>query len=71
MIGETFARLSIMNNEVTVMDSMIITFNAAATETDSEIPGKHCQPESLRKFLTCDKRRELRKKRFEPNRSKK
>ena len=32
---------TIMNNEDTDMDSMIITFNTAVTETASEIVGKH------------------------------
>ena len=53
---------------------MITTFNTAVTETASEILGKHLQkkkkrkkPGSLQKNLDlCDKRRELRKKRFEP-----
>ena len=53
------------------MDSMIKTFNIAVTETASEILGKHRQnktkkPGSLQNFFyLCDKRRKLRKKRFE------
>ena len=44
MIGGRFAApLTIMNNEVTDMDSMIATFNTAVTETASEILGKHRQ----------------------------
>ena len=56
MIYETFAPLTIMNNEDTDMDSMIATFNTAVTETASEILGKHRQkkkPGSLQKFLIC------------------
>ena len=49
---------------------MITTFNTAVTETTSEILGKHRQkkkPWITAKILDlCDKRRELRKKRFEP-----
>ena len=56
---------------------MITTFNTAVTETASEILGKHRQKKKKKKkkkkfWITaeildlCDKRRELRKKRFEP-----
>ena len=48
---------------------MITTFNTAVTETASEILGKHClkkKPWITAEILDlCDKRRELRKKRFE------
>ena len=56
-------------------DSMITTFNTAVTETASEILGKHNQKK--KPWITadildlCDKRRELRKKRFEPEGSEK
>ena len=43
MIGGRFAPLTIMSNEYTDIDSMIITFNTAVTETASEILGKHRQ----------------------------
>ena len=49
---------------------MITTFNTAVTETASEILGEH--PQKKKPWITveildlCDKRRELRKKRFEP-----
>ena len=43
MKGGKFAPLTIMKNENTDMDSMITTFNAAVTETASEILGRHCQ----------------------------
>ena len=75
MIGGTFAPLTIMNNEDIDLDSMIITFNTALTETASEVLGKHRQKKKL--WVTaeildlCDRRRELRKKQFEPERSEK
>ena len=57
--------------EDTDMDSMITTFNTTTvTETASEILGKHRQkkqPWVTAEILDlCNKRRELRKKRFEP-----
>ena len=70
MIGGKFAPLTIMDNEITNLDSMITTFNTAVTETASEILGKHHQkkkPCITAEILDlCNKRRELRKKRFEP-----
>ena len=70
MIGGRFAPLTIMSNEDTDIYSMITTFNTAVTETASEILGKHRQkkkPWITAEILDlCDKRRELRKKRFEP-----
>ena len=75
MIGGRFAPLTVMSNDDTDIDSMINTFNTAVTETASDIPasdilGKHSQkkkPWVTAKILDlCDKRRELRKKRFEP-----
>ena len=69
MIGGRFAPLTIMSNEDTDIDSMITTFNTAVTETASEILGKHRQrrkPWITAEILDlCDRRRELRKKRFE------
>ena len=69
MIGGRFAPLTIMSNDDTDTDSMITTFNTAVTETASEILGKHRQkrkPWITAEILDlCDKRRELRKKRFE------
>ena len=54
---------------------MIITFNTAVTETASEILGKHHQkkkPWITAEILDlCDKRREMRKERFEPEGSEK
>ena len=59
-----------MSNENTDIDSMITTFTIAVTEKASEILGKHRQkkkPWITAEILDlCDKRRELRKKRFEP-----
>ena len=70
MIGGGVAPLTIMNNEDTDIDSMITTFNTAVTETAGEILGKHRQkkkPWITAEILDlCDKRRELRKKRIEP-----
>ena len=54
---------------------MITTFNTTVTETASEILGKDRQkkkPWITAEILDlCDKRRELRKKRFEPEGSEK
>ena len=47
MIGGKLAPLTIMNNEDTDMDSMIITSNTAVTETASEILGKHRQKKKV------------------------
>ena len=71
MIGGKFAPLTVMSNEDTDIDSVITTFNTAVTETASEILGKHRQkkkkPLVTAEILDlCDRRRELRKKRFEP-----
>ena len=41
MIGGNFAPLTIMSNEDADMDSMIITFNTAVTETANETLGKY------------------------------
>ena len=73
MIGGRFEPLTIMSNEDTDIDSIITTFNTAVTETASEILGKHRRkkkPWITAEILDlCDKRRELRKKRFEPERA--
>ena len=57
VVGGEFAPLTIMCNEVTDIDSMIITFNTAVTEAAGGILGKHRQkkknPGSLQKFLIC------------------
>ena len=54
---------------------MITTINTAVTETASEILGKHRQKKkpwiNAEILDLCDKRRELRKKRFEPEGSEK
>ena len=75
MIGGKFAPLTIMNNKNTDLDAMITIFNTAVTETASEILGKHRQkkkPWVTAEILDlCDKRRELRRKRFEPEGSEK
>ena len=75
MIGGKFAPLTITNNEDIDMDSMITTCSTAVTETATEILGKHRQ--NRKPWITaeildmCDKRRELRKKRPEPEGSEK
>ena len=75
MIGGRFVPLTIMSNEDTDIDSMITTFNTAVTETASEILRKNRQ--TKKDWITaeildlCDKRRELRKNRFEPEGSEK
>ena len=69
MIGGKFVPLTIMDNEDTDLDSMITTFNTAATETATEILGKHHDTAEI--LDLCDKRRELRKKRIEPEGSEK
>ena len=75
MIGGRFAPLTIMSNKDTDIDSMITIFNTAVTETASEILSKHRQkknPWITAEILDlCKKRRELRKKRFEPEGSEK
>ena len=75
MTGGKFAPLTIMNNEDTDLDSMITTFNTAATETASEILGKHHQKKNpgvtAEIHDLCDRRKELRKKRVEPEGSEK
>ena len=64
-----------MDNEDIGMDSVITTFNTAVTETASKILGKRRQkkkPWVTEEILDLyDKRRELRKKRFEPEGSEK
>ena len=75
VIGGRCAPLTIMISEETDTDSMITTFSTAVTETAREILGKHRQkknPWITAEILDlCNKRRELRKKRFEPEGPKK
>ena len=76
MIGGRSATPTIVSNEYTAVDSMITTFNTAVTKTASKIFGKHRQKKK-KTWVTaeildlCDKWRELRKKRFEPEGSEK
>ena len=74
-MGGKFAPLTITSNEDTDLDSIITTFNTAVIETASEILGKHRQkrkPWITAEILDlCDKRRELKKKLFEPEGSEK
>ena len=75
VIGGEFAPLTIMDNEDTDLNSQITTFNTAVIETASEILGKHRQTKinwAIADILDLrDKRRELRKKRFESEGSEK
>ena len=75
MIGRRFAPLTIMSNEDTDIDSIITTFNTAVTETAGEVLGTHRgekRPWITAEILDlCDKRRELKKKLFEPEGSEK
>ena len=75
MIGVRYASLTIMSNDDTDIDSMITTFNTTVTETAGETLGKHRQKKkpwvTAEIFDLCDQRRELRKKRSEPEGSEK
>ena len=75
IIGGEFAPLTIINDEDTDLDLMITTFNTAVTETATEILGKYHQKKTswvtVDMFYLCDKRGELRQKRFEPKGSEK
>ena len=81
MIGGKFAPLTIMDNEDTDLDSMITTFNTAVTETVKSfatiVREKKKKKREKKTWVTaeildlCDKSRELRKKRFEPEESEK
>ena len=70
MISGRFVPLTIMRNENIDIDSMITTFNTAVTETASEILAKLRQKKktwiAAETLDLCDKRRELRKNRSEP-----
>ena len=65
MIGGKFAALSILDSDMD-LDTLTDTFNAAVTDTASEILGKHRpvkKPWVTAEILDlCDKRRELKKK---------
>ena len=75
MIGWRFTPLTIMSNEDTDTDSMITTFNTAVTEQPVRSLANIVRRKKT--WITadildlCDKRRELRKKRFEPKGSEK
>ena len=75
IIGGKFAPLAIMDNKETDLDSMITIFNTAVIETANEILGNHRQktkPHETAEILDLyNKKRELRKKRFEPEGSEK
>ena len=69
MIGGKFAPLTVMNNENADMDSTITTFSSAVTKTASKILCKHRQktkPRITAEILDLwDKKKGMRKKRFE------
>ena len=65
MTGGRFAPLTIMSNEDTDIDSMITTSNTAVTETANFIIRRKTRVTAEILDL-CDKRRELRKNKFEP-----
>ena len=75
MIGGKFVPLTIMNSENTDMDAMITTFNTTVTETGNLILGRLRQKKktwvTAEILYLCDKKRELRKKRIEPEGSEK
>ena len=70
MIGGNFAPLIIMDNQDTDLDSMITTFNTAEIETALRSLANNVRRRKTRVTAEildlCGKRRELRKKRFEP-----
>ena len=70
MIGGNFAPLIIMDNQDTDLDSMITTFNIAEIETALRSLANNVRRRKTRVTAEildlCGKRRELRKKRFEP-----
>ena len=69
MIGGKLAPLTIMDNEDTDLDSMITTSNTVVIETASASEEKTRVTAEI--LDLCDKSRELRKKRFEPEESEK
>ena len=75
MIGGKFAPLTIMDNEDTDLDSMITTFNTAVIEQPVRSLAnivRRKKPWDTAEILDpCNKRRELRKKLFEPEDSEK
>ena len=75
MIGGKFAPLTIMNGDDTDMDTMITSFSTAVSEAECEILGKHRQKKipwvTAKNLVLFEKRRELRKKRIEPEGSEK
>ena len=69
VIGVKFSPLTIINNEDTDLDSMITMFNTAMTET--KIVRRKNPWDSGEILDLCNRRRELRKKQFELERSEK
>ena len=80
MIGGKFAPLTILNSEDTDLDSMMTTFNTAVTEKQPVRSLANIVRRTKKKKKNrvtaeipdlCDRRRELRKERFEPEGSEK
>ena len=69
-VGGRFAPLARLVDEVANLDSMVIHFNKAVTDTAAELLGK--QRRERKPWVTtemldlCDQRRDLKKKRGEP-----
>ena len=69
-IGGRFASLAMLVDEDADLDSIFIHFNKAVTDTAAELLGKQCRkrkPWVTAEILgLCDQRRDLKKKRGEP-----
>ena len=69
-IGGTIAPLATLVDEDADMDSMVINFNKAITDTAAELLGKQrrkWKPLVIPEILDlCDQRRDLKKKKSEP-----
>ncbi|XP_022239106.1 dynein heavy chain 8, axonemal-like [Limulus polyphemus] len=70
MIGGKFAPLTILDDENRDLDVMITNFNITVTDTANKILGKHCR--TKKPWVTpdisnlCEKRRELKKRKGNP-----
>ena len=62
MIGVEFAPLTIMKSEDADMDTMIITFNTAVTETARVILVKRRHQKKKKKLVHCTNFRSVRQK---------
>ena len=70
MIGGKFAPLTILDENNLNLEATVEAFNAAVVETASEILGKHQRPKkpwvTTDILMLCDKRRELKKEKKDP-----